>query len=229
VRSRHFSDVDLLYNGGLASEIHVSEAAGNDDAEPEKAATSLAGLARAALRGEGLTLTGDRGNPIVISAATVRSAVGQWALDRAVEELEDGEPDDVFADDRLLARVLRWARPTQPAITYFVFSYGDRAAPRNDQREHGEYTDRVEAESECRRLVLAEGRRSAHVKRGDHEGDIVYLFDQTEAATYAVPAGEPADEPAGDWPPAFFGAAPGDGRRVADTADDDLAAGFGQA
>lgn len=109
MHSLHFSDVNIHFNGDLSGEIVINEAVDNPGDQYERALTSLAEIANAALRGADLTLASEQGKKVIVSAATVRNAVGQWALDKEAEEFEVLEPVDVFSDDHRCARVRRWA------------------------------------------------------------------------------------------------------------------------
>lgn len=109
MHSLHFSDVNIHFNGDLSGDIVINEAVDKPGDHYERALTSLAEIANAALRSAGLTLTSEQGKQVVVSAATVRDVVGQWALDKEAEEFEVLEPADVFSDDHRCARVRRWA------------------------------------------------------------------------------------------------------------------------
>jgi hypothetical protein len=70
-------------------------------------------------------------------------------------------------------------------MRYQLYSYaerplGERSLGRSDQRDHGQYDDRGEAEDECKRLVYEEGRRTQLMRIPD--GAVVYVFDAAEAA-----------------------------------------------
>jgi hypothetical protein len=74
---------------------------------------------------------------------------------------------------------LKKPKREKPVVKYQVYSYGDTSSARRDQKNHGQFADRLDAERECRAQVTEHGRRSAHVMRLD-DGTFVYHFDQLE-------------------------------------------------
>lgn len=71
--------------------------------------------------------------------------------------------------------------------SYQILSYGRRVF---DEREHGTYANRAEAEEVCRRQVTDHGRRSAQVARLHPNARVVYVFDHDDLSAWKPVRGE---------------------------------------